>query len=180
MPDTQQSTENTLAIPKGRVGAGAFAQPPIYVNLDNVNGGLVFNVSEDGLALSAAMILAGDNFSNMQIHLPDAKGWIEASGQIAWKSESRKAAGLRFVGLPEEARERIRNWLAGGISPGEPQPERGILPNLEQHPSGDVAAMTPIASLLEPVNCSAVGGKRFLEASMVELLSTYLGTTVRG
>ncbi len=80
MPDTQQSTENTLRITERRARARALVTPPIYVNLDNVNGGLVFNLSEDGLALSAAKILAGNNFSNMQIHLPDAKGWIEASG----------------------------------------------------------------------------------------------------
>src|SRR6266852_3117113 len=127
MPDTQQSTENTLRITERRVRARALVTPPIYVNLDNANGGLVFNLGEDGLALSAAMILAGNNFSNMQIHLPDAKGWIEASGQRAWKSESRTAAGLRFVGLPKEARERLRGWLAAETSPGEPQPQHGIL-----------------------------------------------------
>jgi TonB family protein len=179
MPDTQQSTENTLRITERRVRARALVTPPIYVNLDNVNGGLVFNLSEDGLALSAAKILAGNNFSNMQIHLPDPKGWIEANGQIAWKSESRKTAGLRFVGLPEEARERIRSWLAAGISPGEPQPERGILPNLEQHPSGDVAAMTPMAPLPEPVNSSAAGGKCMLEAMLAEDLSASLDKTAR-
>ncbi len=179
MPDTQQSTENTLRITERRARARALVTPPIYVNVDNGNGGLVFNLSEDGLALSAAMILAGDNFSNMQIHLPDAKGWIEASGQIAWKSESRKTAGLRFVGLPEEARERIRSWVAGGISPGEPQPECGILPNLEQHPSGDVAAMAPMAPLPEPANSSAVEGKRMLEATLGEDLSASLDKTAR-
>ncbi len=86
MPDTQQSTENTLRITERRARARALVTPPIYVNVDNGNGGLVFNLSEDGLALSAAMILAGDSFSNMRIHLPDAKGWIEANGQIAWNA----------------------------------------------------------------------------------------------
>jgi len=45
------------------------------------------------------------------------------TGQIAWKSESKKKAGLQFVGLTAEARERIRSWIASGTTSNELYPE---------------------------------------------------------
>src|SRR5467141_4642791 len=75
--------------------------------------------------------------------LPDSGGWMKAIGQITWKSESRKTAGIRFVGLPEEARHRITDWLAAESSEGEPQPGAEIVPKPQQHPAGGALAGTP-------------------------------------
>jgi len=116
--------------------------PPDLRRPGKVNGGLVYNMSEDGLALSAAMILGGDELVSMRILLPDSGGWMEATGQLTWRSESRKTAGIRFVGLPEEARQRIADWLAAEGSEREPQPEAEILPRPQQHPAGDSPTRT--------------------------------------
>ena len=83
---------------------------PIYVDLDNVNGGLIFNLSEGGLALTTARSLPSDNRISMRIQTPDFKGWIEASGEITWRSKSNKEAGVRFVGLAEDAEQQISDW----------------------------------------------------------------------
>jgi len=47
----------------------------------------------------------------MRILLPDSGGWMEATGQLTWRSKSRRRPGIRFVGLPEEARQRIADCL---------------------------------------------------------------------
>src|SRR5580658_6932990 len=125
MLGTLYSKRNVLEIAERRSRVRALVTPPIYVNLDNLNGGLVFNISEDGLALTAALDLAGGGLLTMRILLPDSEGWIEASGEIAWRGNSNKEGGVRFVDLAEEARRRISNWIAGEASRGEFQEKNG-------------------------------------------------------
>src|SRR5206468_10135780 len=65
---------------------------------------------ESGLALTAAGVLqgreTGDELPKIQIQLPEIEGAIEANGRIVWKSKSGKEAGVRFVNLGEEHRDR--------------------------------------------------------------------------
>src|ERR1700740_3209599 len=121
MAATSQSPRNALGIAEHRARVRAPVTPPIYVSLNNINGGLVFNISEDGIALTAALDLADDDLLALRIYLPDSKGWVEASGKIAWRGESQKEGGIRFVGLGEEARQRIREWLVAESLQGEAQ-----------------------------------------------------------
>src|SRR6267143_3210888 len=141
--------------------------PPIYVNLGNANGGLIFNMSENGLALTAASGMAGDDSLTMRILIPDTKGWMEARGQIAWRSASSKTAGMRLVGLPEDSRQRIREWLAEEASGAKLRPEKEILPKREQHPT-DVPVETPMVPLSALLNSNAVAEKRMLSAILSE------------
>jgi len=85
---------------------------PIFINLNGANGGIAFNISEDGLALTSAMILPDGPVHNMRIQFPGSQAWIEVNGQIAWKSKSNKEAGVRFDSLTEEACQQIRNWIS--------------------------------------------------------------------
>src|SRR6267143_296292 len=119
MPGTLHCAPSALGIAERRARVRALVAPPIYVSLGSTNGGLVFNVSEDGLALTTAFHMAGDGFLAMRIYLPDFGGWLEASGEIAWRDKSKKEAGLRFIDLAEDVRLRIRNWIAAEASHGE-------------------------------------------------------------
>jgi protein TonB len=114
------------------------------------------------------MILGGDELLSMRILLPDSGGWMKATGQITWKSESRKTAGIRFVGLPEEARQRITDWLAAENSEGEPQPGAEIVPKPQKHPAGGALAGTPVFSLPGPVEFSTVAEERIPELYLPE------------
>jgi len=168
MPGTPHCAPSALGIAERRGLARTLVAPPIYVNLENMNGGLVFNMSEDGLAVTAALILAGDDPKTMRVQIPDSKGWMEVRGQIAWRSESKKTAGMRFVRLPEDSRERIREWLATETLQSELRPEERILPKPEQPPSDDVPVETPIVPLSELLNSNTVAEKRMLAAILSE------------
>jgi protein TonB len=72
----------------------------------------VLNVSEGGLRLAAAGFLTGDDSPPMRLRLPGTSEWIETPGQIVWTSKSRKEAGVRFIGLAESDRDRIKNWIS--------------------------------------------------------------------
>jgi len=168
MLGTLHSARKALGVKERRVRTRTLVTPPIYVDLGKVNGGLIYNMSEDGLALSAAMILGGDELISMRILLPDSGGWMEATGQLTWKSGSRKTAGIRFVGLPEEARQRITDWLAAESSQRELQPEAEILSRPQQHSVADRPARTPMFSLADPVDSSTVEEERVPEPSLPE------------
>src|SRR6266567_4353406 len=140
MLGTLHSARKALGVSERRARTRTLVTPPIYVDLGKVNGGLIYNMSEDGLALSAAMILGGDELVSMRILLPDSGGWMEATGQLTWRSESRKTAGIRFVSLPAETRQRITDWLAVESSPGEPQSGAETDPEPQQRPAGNVPA----------------------------------------
>ncbi len=82
-----------------------------YVEIGENNGGILLNVSESGLAVTTAEVLRGENLPRMRFQLSQSEGWIETGGQLVWVSASRKEAGIRFVGLSEEARLCIREWV---------------------------------------------------------------------
>lgn len=96
-----------------------------YVQLGEGNGGIALNVSEGGLAITAAMILVDDHLPSVRLH-PDAGHWVDVKGEIAWKSESKREAGIRFVSLTEEARLQLRNWISTPTptSPTQRQPDQ--------------------------------------------------------
>jgi TonB family protein len=94
---------------------------PIFTNLNGAYVGIAFNISEDGLALSPGMILPDGPLHNMRIQFPGSQSWIEIKGQIAWKNKSSNTAGIRFDGLTEETRQRIRNWISSQASTGDVQ-----------------------------------------------------------
>jgi TonB family protein len=83
-----------------------------YVDLGEDNGGLVLNMSEGGMAVHAAVMLADDHLPKIRFQLPQSQDWIESAAQVTWTGDSRKNAGIEFVGLAEDARLQIRNWLS--------------------------------------------------------------------
>jgi hypothetical protein len=94
-----------------------------YVELGNENGGIAMNISEGGLAVTAAGIVLSDYFPRMRFQLGKSADWIEASGQVVWTSDSRKGIGIRFDELPEVDREKIRDWISAK-DPADDGPER--------------------------------------------------------
>jgi TonB family protein len=107
-----------------------------YADLGEDNGGLVLNLSEGGMAVRAAVILAGDDLPKIRFQLPGSRGWFEAAGQIAWTGDSRKIAGIQFRDLRPELRQMIQAWITS--------PEFGSdLPRKDQPPApGNSASST--------------------------------------
>jgi hypothetical protein len=140
---------------------------PIYVSMDNVNGGLAFNMSEDGLALTAARTIVGDRTMSLRIQIPHCEGWVEARGQVAWRSESGKTAGITFVGMPEAARRRIRDWLVTETLGGEFPPGESTLLKPGLRPADEIVAEKPVAILPEILNANSAVEKRMLDAILL-------------
>src|SRR5215472_3626214 len=135
MPDKMKGSESTAAASERRTTQRVRASSLIYVALDNGNGGIVTSISESGLALTAAGVLQeremGDELPKMHIQLPEIEGAIEANGRIVWKSESGKEAGVRFIDLGEEDRDRIRRWICAQTRKKSFEQDQPELPKMQ-------------------------------------------------
>jgi hypothetical protein len=87
------------------------------VELGNGHGGVVLNISEAGMAVAVAHAFkVGEHLPRIFFQLPGPSSSstqsVEISAEIVWLSESKKGAGMQFVGLSAEARKRISSWIA--------------------------------------------------------------------
>lgn len=119
-PEKKPQGQPSLSTPERRQHSRRQILLFTYAVLGEDNGGLVFNLSEGGLALTAAAPLQEDHFKKIHVRFPDSEDWIETSGRLAWKSDSGKEVGIEFAGVPEDARLRIKEWVlqeesAGGV-----------------------------------------------------------------
>jgi cell division septation protein DedD len=78
------------------------------VELGENNRGAVLNISQNGLALQTVEELTDDDSLGMRFQLSQSEAWIEAKGRIAWKSASKKLAGVEFFDLSTETRIQIQ------------------------------------------------------------------------
>jgi TonB family protein len=84
-----------------------------YTALDDVNGGVVLNISETGMAVAAAdPLVVADDLPQIRFRLPNVEQRIKVSAQVVWLAESKKTVGIRFVDLSAEVRNQIANWIA--------------------------------------------------------------------
>ncbi|HZH85048.1 MAG TPA: PilZ domain-containing protein [Phototrophicaceae bacterium] len=88
-----------------------------YVKLGEENGGIILNLSEDGMAVRAVMGVGHDRTPPLRFPLPNSTDSIAISGRIAWKGDAGKLAGVQFVDMPDPMRDRIRSWVAEENSP---------------------------------------------------------------
>jgi TonB family protein len=105
-----------------------------YVALGENNGGIVTDISETGIGMTAAVALHENSSFHLSLQLPELDRAIETRAEIVWTTESKKEAGFRFEGLPEEAREQIRNWVSSPAQGNAKCQKRNEHPcNVEDH-----------------------------------------------
>jgi hypothetical protein len=82
-----------------------------YIKLGESNGGILLNISEDGLAFTAVEPLVGEFVPRLRFQLEEKAEWIEASGRIVWLNDSKKGAGIQFLDISDADRGQIRRWI---------------------------------------------------------------------
>jgi cell division septation protein DedD len=124
MPDTVQFADNPETPERRLHPRKQLLFPWIQLGVDN--GGIVLNISESGLAMQAVKSLVDGELRAMRFQLPESQTWIETRGRIAWIGASKHTAGVEFVGLPEEARYRIRQWTPLTLHPSGSAKEKSL------------------------------------------------------
>jgi TonB family protein len=82
-----------------------------YVGLGPDNGGVLFDISEGGVAFQGIQPLQKDELLCINFKLPGIDVSMESLAHAAWLNESGKGGGLRFVDLPDDTRSKIRQWF---------------------------------------------------------------------
>jgi hypothetical protein len=82
------------------------------VELGGNNNGIILNISEGGMAILSTEELDLNALRNLRFQAPEFEHWMEIAAEIAWISDSRKQAGIRFKGLSETARTQLRAGIS--------------------------------------------------------------------
>lgn len=86
-----------------------------YINIEPNNGGIVLNVSNDGLCFHS--IAPVERKGKLRFSLLEQNRRIEADGELTWMDEAQKVGGLKFSILSEEAQDQIEDWISEPSTP---------------------------------------------------------------
>jgi hypothetical protein len=83
---------------------------PAFASFDGATGGMVLDLSEEGMAMQAQSPLESHTLVPLHLTLGEPTAYLETTGYVAW-ADALGRAGVRFSDLPDEARGRLREWL---------------------------------------------------------------------
>jgi PilZ domain len=84
------------------------------VTLDQSNRGVVRNLSHEGVMVRVLAPLHSGQRVKLSFDLRLPRLRVEAEGQVRW-TNSLGACGIRFVGLSEDSRRRIDEWIFSNL-----------------------------------------------------------------
>jgi septal ring-binding cell division protein DamX len=93
------------------------------LQLKDDNGGIVLDISEQGLSMQTVKSLEDNAYTELRFQLSQSNDWVEARGRIAWISASKRTAGVEFIDLSYESLISVKNWLSSIESPNASQEE---------------------------------------------------------
>src|SRR5713226_6778311 len=111
---------------------------PAFASFDGVTGGVILDLSEQGLSMQTDVPATLDRRVHLRLDLPDSAASLETTGYIAW-ADALGRAGVRFSELPQESRLRLQQWLTlNDAAPSRKAPKFSV---------GEPAASTPGANV---------------------------------
>jgi TonB family protein len=127
MSNTAAFADNSASRPERRRHARQPISTLAYLDIGQHNGGIVLNLTEDGMAFQAVAPLQDQTRLNLRIQIPNSRTRIETEAQIIWLGESKCHAGVRFLEMPPEVRRQFHEWLRSlglAITPSDGTPEQ--------------------------------------------------------
>lgn len=83
---------------------------PAFASFDGVSGGMILDLSEEGMAMRSLAPLLAHSILPLHLSLGEPAAYLETTGYVAW-ADALGRAGVRFSDLPDGARQRLREWL---------------------------------------------------------------------
>jgi GAF domain-containing protein len=140
---------------------------PVFASFDGVTGGMILDLSEQGLSMQTSVPLDVDRHADRRVQfrldLADPDLHLETTGYIAW-ADALGRAGVRFSELPAAARQRLDEWLAlNDEAPSRKAPtlafDRVLGSNPGYQSSSNAALKTRSVSLEAAVGMSGLQGQ---------------------
>jgi hypothetical protein len=107
-------------VPERRRSLRQKVHAPAFASFDGVSGGMILDLSEQGLSMQMGERIAAHVDDALEIEkiapvrveldLGSPSAHLETTGYIAW-ADALGRAGVRFSDLPEESRRRLNEWL---------------------------------------------------------------------
>ena len=97
-----------------------------YVTLDQANGGIVRNLTSDGIGVQAVAAIHPQQPVRVRFELRYPRLRIETRGEVMWSTPSGRC-GIRFMDLSAQECAQLKQWIFGNllemvappVSPGE-------------------------------------------------------------
>ena len=125
-----------------------------YINFEPDNGGIVLDISEDGLCFQSVAPVQPDDVIRLWF---SAEGNpIAVEGRLAWIDEKRKTGGLQFNDLSAQARQQIHDWMIQSPIPFAAEKKRATA-------TSSVVPPVPLPDVLPKLNAATVA--RFGQAA---------------
>jgi hypothetical protein len=90
-----------------------------YVTLDQSNGGIVRNLSHEGIGVQAVAAVRPRQQVRVRFELRYPRLRVEARGEVAWATFSGQC-GIRFLDMSPRTTRQINEWIFGNLLEGIP------------------------------------------------------------
>jgi hypothetical protein len=100
---------------------------PAFASFDGVTGGMILDLSEEGMSMQTIAPIEAQSIVPLHLSLGEPAAYLETTGYVAW-ADALGRAGVRFSELPDEARERLRQWLTENASTPSWRAPRWVVP----------------------------------------------------
>lgn len=88
-----------------------------YVTLDQANGGIVRNLSHEGIAIQAVAAVRPGKEVGVRLELRAPRLSVETRGEVVWSTNSGQC-GIRFLDLSPEMSQQINEWIFSNLIEG--------------------------------------------------------------
>ena len=86
-----------------------------YIGFGPDSGGVLLDISVEGLRCQIVGAVVEGDLCHLKFALPGRRSAIETNGQIVWSNRSRQGGGVRLLGLGEDVRQQLQQWISGDI-----------------------------------------------------------------
>src|SRR5215831_8647365 len=95
-----------------------------YVTLDQGNGGIIRNLTHDGMGMQVVGAVRPKQQLRVRFELRYPRVRVETRGEVMWATPSGQC-GIRFLDMPTKMTRQINEWIFGDLLEGASvHPER--------------------------------------------------------
>jgi len=91
----------------------------LYVTLDETNGGIIRNLTHEGMAVQAVVAVRPGQRLRVRFELPRPRLRVDTRGEVVW-AEPGGRCGVRFLDLSPRVERRIDEWIFGNLLESAP------------------------------------------------------------
>src|SRR5271165_1216237 len=96
-----------------------------YVTLDQANGGIIRNLTHDGIGVQAVAAIRPRQQVRVRFELRYPRLRVETRGEVVWSTFSGQC-GIRFLDLSPRMARHIDEWIFGDLLSGLAVPWQGV------------------------------------------------------